>query len=146
MKIIAAILTLTAICAASMAAVPEPLALPNRAIGGGAFNQYTPGVADGAGLNNIGLLVKTWGRVTAPANTTDKYFYIDDGAKLNDTSGYTGLRVSYANLAAGNTITPPTEGQWVVIIGISSTTDLSGRIVPTLRPRRQADISVVPPP
>lgn len=135
-------IALGAVCAAGT--VPDPLVMPNKAVGGGPFGQYTPGVYGGTGLQNIGLLIKTWGKVTAPPDTTNKFFYIDDGSGLNDTSGYVGLRVSYANLAPGNTITPPSQNQYVVITGISSTTDLNGRIVPTLRPRRQSDITVLP--
>lgn len=147
MKRLSAILILAAVvclvaAVAALAVVPEPLALANKQVGGGALNQYTPGVAGGTGLNNIGLLIQTWGKVVPGSiNTTDKYFYIDDGSALNDTSGKVGLRVSYANLAPGNTITPPAENTFVVIVGISSTTDLSGRIIPTLRPRRQTDIA-----
>jgi len=128
--------------AGAWGAVVEPLALTNRALGGGALNQYTPGVEGGVGLNNIGLLVRTWGRVTF-VDTTNQFFYIDDGSGLLD--GYSaeciGVRVSYANLAPGNTITPPAQGQFVVVTGISSTVVINSLIRPMLRPRRQADIT-----
>ena len=137
--------TALAFCGAALAAVPDPLVMPNKTVGGGAFNQYTPGVAGGLGLHNIGLLIQTSGKVVAGAtNTTEKYFYINDGSDLDDTSGKIGLRVSYANLATGKSITPPADNTFVVIIGISSTTDLSGRIIPTLRPRNQTDIAPAP--
>ena len=134
--------TALAFCGAAAAAAPNPLVMPNKMVGGVEFNQYTPGVAGGIGLHNIGLLIQTPGRVVpGSSNTTEKYFYINDGSNLNDTSGFLGLRVSYANLAAGNSVTPPADNTYVVIIGISSTTDLSGRIIPTLRPRDQTDIA-----
>ncbi len=131
-------LSVLASCVA-VAQVPEPLALPNRSVGGGALNQYTPGVEGGQGLNNIGLLIKTWGKVTY-RDPGGAFFYIDDGSKLFDGSGYVGLRVACTNLAPGNTITPPLENRYVVVVGISSTTNIGGFIAPTLRPRRQADI------
>ena len=42
--------------------VPGPLGVTSRSIGGGALNAYTPGVKNGVGLNNIGLLVRMWGQ------------------------------------------------------------------------------------
>jgi len=139
--------TALAFCGAAAAAVPDPLVMQNKTVGGGAFNVYTPGVTDGVGLHNIGLLIQTSGKVVAGAtNTTDKYFYINDGSALDDTSGFVGLRVSYANLATGKSITPPADNTYVVITGISSTTKLepSERIIPTLRPREQTDIAPYP--
>jgi hypothetical protein len=134
--------TTLGVCFAAAAAVPDPLVIPNKMVGGVEFNQYTPGVVGGVGLHNIGLLIQTSGRVVVDStNTTDKYFYINDGSNLDDTSGFIGLRVSYANLATGKSITPPADNVYVVITGISSTTDLSGRIIPTLRPREQSDIA-----
>lgn len=129
----------------------KPLCVCNKALGGGQIGTNTPGVAGGIGLNNVGLLVKTWGHVTY-VNRTEQFFYIDDGSKMNDGSniaGATGIRVSYAGLADGNTFNPPSGGQFVVITGISSTTELkpdqnTTRIAPTLRPRRQTDMVTVP--
>ena len=137
----AAFLVLSAM--APSAAAPDPLGITNKALGGGQFNQYTPGVAGGVGLNNIGLLVKTWGTVTH-VDADQQLFYIDDGSKLDDKSGFTGVRVSYKDLAPGNTFTPPNVNDRLAITGISSTTeltlpDLTKRIIPTLRPRRDAD-------
>jgi len=142
MKAVLAILVvLLAAGAACSAAVIEPLGLPNSALGGGALNQYTPGVENGKGLNNIGLLVRTWGKVTY-VNAAEKYFYIDDGSGLVDESGHLGIRVFYDNLAPGNTFTPPSESQFVTITGISTTVVINGKIRPMLRPRKQSDMQV----
>ncbi|MHB9036463.1 MAG: hypothetical protein ACYC64_07330 [Armatimonadota bacterium] len=119
----------------------KPLAMTNRAIGGGALNIYTPGVENGTGTNNIGLLIKTWGVVTyVDTSTTPTYFYIDDGSGLQDGSGHKGVRVAIDNLATGNSITPPSETQHAAIVCISSTISINGKIQPNLRPRRQTDI------
>jgi len=133
----------------------KPVMMSNRAVGGGQLNEYTPGVAGGLGLNNIGLLVRTWGKVTY-VDAAQKFFYINDGSNLNDMSGIhgaVGLRVSYAGLAPGVTFTPPSVGELVAITGISSTTAVTinqeTRIIPTLKPRREADKQVFssePPP
>ena len=125
---------------------PAPLALAKKAVGGGRLNDYTPGVEGGIGLNNIGLLIRTWGKVTF-VDTANKFFYINDGAGREDGSTYVGLRVSYDNLAAGNTIEPPALNSYVAVTCISSTwLNGSGQIQPNLRPRRQADITVIAPP
>jgi len=62
---------------------PEPLAMTNRAIGGGDWF-YEPVTGAGqkglivhSGLNNIGLLVRTWGRYTKIGSNS---FILDDGS------------------------------------------------------------------
>lgn len=143
---IIAVLAVTAIADT----VIEPLAMGNKALGGARFNTNTAGVEGGVGLNNIGLLVRSWGTVTY-VNETSKFFYIDDGANLLDGSTHVdelnnvvpnvGVRVSYANLAEGNVITPPVKDSKVGITGIISTFMLSNKIRPVLRPRNQSDIT-----
>jgi hypothetical protein len=121
----------------------RPVGMSNGAVGGAALNQYTLGVRS-SGVNNIGLLVRTWGRV-AYVDTDSQYFYIDDGAGTNDFTGFgLGVRVAYDNLAVGNTITAPTTGQYVTVTGISSTAydPVMSRLA-VVRPRRQTDITIV---
>lgn len=131
---------------------PAPLAMNIKALGGGRLNEFTDGVYGGVGTNNIGLLVKTWGRVTY-VDTVGKFFYIDDGSGRTDGSTHlvtgspvenVGVRVSYDNLAPGNTISPPAETTYVAVTGIISTVlvNVGGvdRVQPNLRPRRQSDI------
>lgn len=131
----------------AMAATPiAPLALSNRSLGGKDLNQYTMGVVGAVGPNNIGLLVKTWGKVTW-VDTTDQYFYIDDGAALcdgtkrPDNSLVLGVRVSYGDIASGVTpITPPNVNDFAVVTGISSTTVTDGLVRPNLRVSKGSDI------
>jgi hypothetical protein len=120
---------------------PRPLGVTSRTIGGGALNEYTPGVANGVGLNNIGLLVRMWGMVTFK-DDDDKYFYIDDGQGREDGSGQKGVRVSYNDLADNESFTPPSQvGNYVAVTGISSTwVNTSDQVQPLLRPRRGADM------
>jgi len=148
LTLVSTVIVLTSIlaCAAAAGDAPAPLAVTNRALGGGPLNQYTPGVYGGTGLNNIGLLIRTWGRVTY-VDTVNKWFYIDDGAGRTDgtkrTDGTTilGIRVSYDNLAPGNNINPPTQGVYVLVTGISTTIIGSdGNIYPNVRPRRDTDV------
>ena len=125
---------------------PKPLGLSNRALGGGAFglqgavvDRYSLPRKMAAGLNNIGLLVKTAGKVTAVASD---WFYIDDGSRLRDDTGNTGVRVSFDP----DKIVRPDTGQYVSVTGISScefvpnSTTIRRRV---LRPRKQDDIRVL---
>ena len=126
--------------------VPAPMYLSAHAIGGSALTQYTPGVADGRGPNNIGLLIRTYGKVTF-VDAVNKYFYIDDGSArfdgtLNSGVPVAGIRVSYGGLAAGvPAITPPMLSAKVTVTGIVSTfREDNGPIQPNCRVRCQDDI------
>ena len=123
----------------AMAEEIQPIAMSCSSIGGAALNEYTPGVEKGSGPNNIGLLIRTWGKVTK-LDTANKFFYIDDGSNRIDESGYIGIRVSYDNLAEGVTINPPAEQQYVLITGISSTIMINNKVQPNILPRRDSDI------
>ncbi len=136
----------------------EPLAVNNRAVGGTDFyyDQSTgegqQGVTDGYGLNNIGLLIKTFGVVTY-VNTQQKFMYIDDGSGLNDGNGLVynsapvlGVRVSWSDLALGNNISGPSVNEYVTVVGIASVwTNTSGELRPCVKPRENQDIEVISP-
>jgi subtilisin family serine protease len=111
--------------------MPGPLSMVNRSVGGGLLGDYVPGVTDGVGLNNIGLLVKVWGRVTYVGGD---HFYIDDGTGLIYTPGRTGIKVFCGSLAK------PVINHSVVITGIS-TLDWDGSTArPVVRARKQSDL------
>jgi hypothetical protein len=119
-----------------------PIALTCRDLGGGSFNEYTPGITGAAGLNNIGLLVTIFGRVTY---SDSSMFYVDDGSGLDDGTGRgQGVQVSLSGLATGNTITPPALNQFVKVTGISTCKTSGDKIIRVLRPRDQGDIVVYP--
>lgn len=116
----------------------DTLGMPNRALGGGdwAYNAFTgagqQGVAGGSGLNNIGLLVRTWGVVT---HSEPGLFYIDDGSGLTDGSGHTGVRVDAQGLV------PPVPGSYVSVTGASSCIRVSGVVQRRIRAASQGDIA-----
>jgi len=85
------------------------------------LGQY--GVIGGFGLNNIGLLVKTWGRI-AYKDPSGGYILIGDG--IGST-----IRIDTAGLAG-----VPGSG-YVSIIGVSSL--YTGRL-PLVLPRRSSDV------
>ncbi len=125
--------------------VPKPMGLSNHTVGGGdyqcATDQGQQGVIDGVGLNNVGLLVTTFGMVTYGNSSA---FYIDDGSALNDGSGHIGVKVFASGL-----IIP--LGGFVKATGISMCeTNAQNKLVRLLRVRTQDDIKMIvsqnPPP
>ena len=111
--------------------VPDPVSMINRSVGG-ATTGYVPGVFNGTGLNNIGLLVKEWGAITFIG--TD-YFFIDDGSALQGAGGHTGIKVYCPGLAK------PTGGNTRAIVTGICTIEMDGSTPrPRLRPRKQADL------
>jgi hypothetical protein len=106
-----------------------PLGLSNAALGGGdwlydsATGAGQRGVWGHKGLNNIGLLVKIWGKVTA-ANRG--WFYVDDGSGVSDGTGNHGVYVD----AQGQSL--PDVGAYVSVTGISSCDRYRTNVVNTL--------------
>lgn len=96
--------------------------IANKAIGGGNW-LYDPAtgagqrqIEDGVGVNNTGLLIKTWGRVTS--TDTNGVCCISDGSGSN-------LRVE----VSGVTGKPAQENQYVQVTGISGVTSGDSRVV-----------------
>lgn len=85
----------------------EPLGMPNNRLGGGDLGSPPlgqMGVTGGFGLNNIGLLVKSWGEVTSAGAG---FVTIDDG---------TGpIRVDTSVL-----VSQPVVGSYISVVGLSS--------------------------
>ncbi|MGQ9456634.1 MAG: fibronectin type III domain-containing protein [Armatimonadota bacterium] len=113
---------------------PKPLAMTNRALGGVPIAPNIPGVIDGRGPNNVGLLVKTWGRVVEVGNSV---FWIDDGSQRRAAGGKRGIKV----IADG--IQLPALNSFVSVAGISGAETEGGLIYPVLRTRSEADIVTV---
>lgn len=124
---------------------PSALAGNTRSLGGAGF-EYNPGppvsgqqgVAGGTGTNNIGLLVRIAGGVTRSQQGED-FFYVDDGAALDDGSG---LAPGVQCIASG--LTKPSAGSYVVVTGASGAISIGGQTQRCLRVQRQGDILPVP--
>jgi len=119
----------------------SPVALTNKSLGGADLN-YDPatgagqmGVEDGQGANNIGLLVKTTGRVTGMGSD---FVYIDDGTHARDGSIFVGVRVLTSKL------TKPAVGSQVTVTGISRINKIGDRYFRCIAARIQGDIVVAP--
>lgn len=93
------------------AAVPAPIFMIHRNLGGEAFGEQ-PAVKGGVGLSNVGLLVKAVGKVTAVGSA---YFYIDDGSALNDGLGVAaGVRVETDHAARRERCAKP-SATWAAV-------------------------------
>ena len=88
----------------------------NTWLGGSDLNTLTKGIDGAAGLNNIGLLVKTCGRV-GKIDPNGAYFYINDGSNTTDgtkTNGEDNIGVRVAGDGRSYI------GQFITVTGISS--------------------------
>jgi len=102
-----------------VAVVPTPL--------GGVANGRVPGVTKGKGLNNIGLLVKTWGRVKSPGSGC---FYLDCG------------RSTLQKVVCPYSL--PTAEAYYAVTGISSCTSPAEGAVSLLLVRKTGDMVPFP--
>ncbi len=117
----------------------KPVYINVVSLGGWDANEYTLGVLDGTGLNNIGLLVTTFGGLVSYRDSQGRFFYVDNGDGLYDGSHY-GMRVICDGFKGGGKLAMPAYGKHVMLTGISSTAVVSGQTVRAIRPRRQSDI------
>ena len=125
--------------------LPNPRGMANRSLGGSSFNTYTLGSPAGNGLNNIGMLVRTWGKVTE-VDSTDGFFYLDDGSHLAD--GTTDISTSQSNIGIRVLFTDtvyPSVGDYAIITGIcSKTTDGSTNVL-CIKTRGLSQVITYPP-
>ena len=91
---------------------------------------------DVPGLNNIGLLVRTWGKVSDRTSST---FYLNDGSDLDDSDpAVPGIKVQMPTGA-----TSPQKGDFVVVTGISSCYKSGTEAFRCLLPMLGADVKTV---
>jgi len=92
---------------------PGPLAMNCRSVGGGSLGSLVPGVKNGIGVNNTGLLVRTSGKVTY---ATGIYLYVDDGSRIENLYGLWTQKVGVMVKCPG---TPDAaQGDMVSVSGI----------------------------
>lgn len=116
------------VAAGSMSVVP--LGMSNRSVGGASDGNTLPGVTGAKGLNNVGLLIRTWGKVTEVDSDAGPSFIINDG---------TGVGVKVLVNSVGDL---PIVGQFVAVSGISSLDiDSGGKRSRVIRTRRSSDIN-----
>ena len=108
----------------STAPIPSPLLMGNKALGGGTFG-LQEAIFGSCGLNNVGLLVRTWGRIVERDPT---WFTIDDGSGVNVK----------CLVPSGVTINP--AWSYVGVTGVSSCETVGNELHSLLRVRTQSDI------
>ncbi|MEJ5296677.1 MAG: putative Ig domain-containing protein [Armatimonadota bacterium] len=101
--------------------VIQPLSMANRSVGGGdlfydpADGSGQKGITGGTGVNNIGLLVRTWGVVTAVDPSSEPaWFTIDDGS---------GRNIRCVAVGGSLAINAGWQGSLLAVTGISSVKD-----------------------
>ncbi|BCW97366.1 MAG: hypothetical protein KatS3mg024_0193 [Armatimonadota bacterium] len=80
------------------------------------------------GIETTGLLVRTWGRVTA---IDGDYFFVNDGSGYSEVGGPVGLRVRGTS--------PVPVGGYVHVTGIRAKQIVGGNSVPVIRMRDNSD-------
>ena len=113
----------------------EPLFLTNSALGGSG-DSVVPGASGAVGLNNVGLLIRTSGRIILVG--TD-YIYIDDGSKVDAASGQIGVKVS---VSAPHTFQ---VASYALVTGISALETDGPEFRRLIRTRRNSDVTVFLP-
>lgn len=105
----------------------KPVAVISKSLGGSGLAGRSPGITGGIGLNNVGLLVRIAGRVT---RVVSDGFYVDDGSKMTDETGYAGVKVWTG--APGSA----TQGALLKVTGVVSCRQaLSGVVYPQVLKR-----------
>lgn len=111
----------------------RPLGMNNKAVTGGPFNVYTPGATDAFGLNNVGILIRTWGKVTS---VQSEYLVINDG------SDSIGVKVDLLQ-ATGNPIPHDIyPDDYVAVTGIASIDASGNDRIRVIKPRNSDDLDV----
>ncbi len=111
------------------ASEPKPLGLVNRSVGGGSLG-YQSGVTLNKvaehGVNNIGLLIRVWGKVQSTGTgLSGPYFTIDDGSGVS--------------LRCYCSATP--SGSYALVTGISSCEYSGTNLIPVVRTRNASDMT-----
>ncbi len=111
----------------------KPIMFKNSELGG-STDPLRSGPSDGKGLNNVGLLVKTFGKIT---NVGATYIDIDDGSAVPGVAGQVGVRV---------TVSSPhsfAKNSYVFATGISTLTPDGSNLRRSIRTRSNADVVVI---
>lgn len=88
-----------------------PLAMSQKTLGGDVMGLQA-GIEESSGINNIGLLVTVWGKVS---HIDADFFYLDDGSGVDDGSGWPGVKCS----TIGHDVPTLTEDQFFYYRGVS---------------------------
>lgn len=118
-----------------------PRGLINRALAGGNYNVLTPGAQDTFGLNNVGLLVRAWGKTTF---VSADYFYLDDGSGRQDGSEDNGTPIKGVRVVNA-TGYKPSVGDYIAVTGVSGLATYVSNYARTIRLAKPSDLLGITP-
>ena len=128
-----AIIDTTVSAVAPASSVPGALLMANKAVGGADAGGNVPGVPGAVGAYNLGLLIKIGGKVSAVGTDC---FWVHDGSGLPAEAGNKGIKV-----LSGVAVS---DGQSVIITGISGAYSDAGLIRSVIRTRGASDVTIAP--
>ena len=102
----------------------DPVMIIGNAVGGGAFNANTPGITNGTGLYNVGMLVRMAGSV---GSILADGFVLNDGSNIKTEDGETGIKVY-----TGSSSSP---GSFAVVTGVVSCYSVDDKVYPMILAR-----------
>ncbi len=123
---------------------PDPISLTCRNVGGGSICSLAPGVKDGYGLNNIGMLVRIIGKVTQKLSN---YIYVDDGSQIQDIyDSQLGTYRTGVLVKCPDSYIPAQVGDYVSLTGIVEGSVPNGWTLNRrmIRIRNYSDLTVIP--
>ena len=102
----------------------SPVMIVGNAAGGAAFNASTPGITNGTGLYNVGMLVRMAGSV---GSILADGFILNDGSQIRDENGEIGIRIY-----TGSSSSP---GSFATVTGVVSCYSVNGKVYPMILAR-----------
>jgi hypothetical protein len=132
------VLNLVQITSATASTSPSPLWMNGRTVGG-AGSGYQIGGSGGFGLNNVGLDVVIWGKVTGYDTDTDLWATVDDGAGRDSGMGTPGIKVQGPDLRNSRMAV----GSYVRVQGSASLFKSGSTHYPVIRVATAADVTII---
>lgn len=115
--------------------VPAPIGVNNKTLGGGDWRYDAntgagqKGMSETFGLNNIGLLIRTWGHVTQRSSTPSPgWFILDDGSEVS------------VKVILNTDMTLPALNSRLGVTGLASCELTGEELFRLVRPRENLDI------
>ena len=116
---------------------PKPLLIVGRDLGGQPLNVYTPGIPAMLGVNNLGLLVNVYGKLT---KAESGYWLVGDGGVFQYDPGVQGISVDVSKLSAAKKA-ELLDNDFVVMTGICIPDTVNSLLVPIVKLRGDADVT-----
>ena len=116
---------------------PNPLLIVGRDLGGQPLNVYTPGIPAMVGVNNLGMLVNVYGKLT---KAESGYWLVGDGGVFQYDPDVQGVSVDVSKLSAAKKA-ELLDNDFVVMTGICIPDTVNLLLVPIVKLRGDADVT-----